>query len=249
MLYTGLTSVTFRQLEPERIVPLASQAGLDAIEWGGDIHVPHGDAKCAKAVGQLTRDYGLSVSSYGSYYKVGVSNDFTAVLESAIALGAPTIRIWAGDRATKDADQAFWHQVVEDTIDASDAAKQAGIRLSFEFHQGTLVDGSEQAFQLLQDVKRDNVSLYWQPEPQWSIEKNLQTLTAFAPCLNHLHVFHWNSQRLPLQDGREPWLRYLTQASQVEGERVAILEFVRNNDPQQFLHDAAVLKALIEAAC
>ncbi len=38
----GLCSVTFRALPPERIVALAAAAGLDVIEWGGDVHVPPG---------------------------------------------------------------------------------------------------------------------------------------------------------------------------------------------------------------
>ena len=39
----GLVSVTFRQLAPEALIDLAARAGLAAIEWGADIHVPPGD--------------------------------------------------------------------------------------------------------------------------------------------------------------------------------------------------------------
>ena len=48
MIHTGLVSVTFRKLEPAEIVDLVKQAGLQGIEWGGDIHVPHGDIQRAK---------------------------------------------------------------------------------------------------------------------------------------------------------------------------------------------------------
>ncbi len=41
MIKSGLVSITFRQLTCEQIVDLVSKAKLDAIEWGGDIHVPH----------------------------------------------------------------------------------------------------------------------------------------------------------------------------------------------------------------
>ena len=42
---TGLVSVTFRDKTPAEIVSEVKKAGLDAIEWGGDVHVPHGDVK------------------------------------------------------------------------------------------------------------------------------------------------------------------------------------------------------------
>ena len=42
MIYPGLVSVTFRKLSPEEIVQLVVSSGLKGIEWGGDIHLPHG---------------------------------------------------------------------------------------------------------------------------------------------------------------------------------------------------------------
>src|SRR5690242_18609852 len=100
MVYSGLVSVTFRQLPPQQIVELAAQGGLAAIEWGGDVHVPHGELQTARRVLERTRQAGLQVAAYGSYYRVGVSPAqglaFESVLETALALQAPTIRVWAG---------------------------------------------------------------------------------------------------------------------------------------------------------
>ena len=70
MIKAGICSITFRRKNPDEIVRLAEQAGLDAIEWGGDVHVPAGDTAVARRVGQITLDAGLSVSSYGSYERV-----------------------------------------------------------------------------------------------------------------------------------------------------------------------------------
>jgi sugar phosphate isomerase/epimerase len=41
MIHTALASVTFRHLTFEEIIELVRKAGLDGIEWGGDIHVPY----------------------------------------------------------------------------------------------------------------------------------------------------------------------------------------------------------------
>ena len=75
MIKTGLVSVTFRKLSPEEIIKLVSQSGLDGIEWGGDIHVPHGDVKKARDIAQITKDEGLIVASYGSYYSLGCEKE------------------------------------------------------------------------------------------------------------------------------------------------------------------------------
>ncbi len=95
-LVPGLVSITFRALGPEAIVELVQRAGLRAIEWGADVHVPPTDVGRARAVGIRTREAGLEVSSYGSYYKAGRDpHSFAAILPSAVALGAPRIRVWA----------------------------------------------------------------------------------------------------------------------------------------------------------
>ena len=56
---TGLVSVTFRKLTPEKIIELVSEAGLNAIEWGGDVHVPHGDLKRAAEVDADLDEWGV----------------------------------------------------------------------------------------------------------------------------------------------------------------------------------------------
>jgi 3-dehydroshikimate dehydratase len=86
MLIPGLVSVTFRQLAPREIVQLAAAAGLRGIEWGGDI-------PAARAVRQLTQDAEIRVLAYGSYFRFQPGVAFEPVLETAVALGAPLIRI------------------------------------------------------------------------------------------------------------------------------------------------------------
>ncbi|MHC4505194.1 MAG: sugar phosphate isomerase/epimerase family protein, partial [Planctomycetota bacterium] len=109
MIRSGLTSITFRKLSPEEIVRLTAEAGLDGIEWGGDVHVPPGEVDTARRVASMTSEAGLAVSSYGSYYRVGHDEPglFAPVLETAIALGAPIIRVWAGRVASREADEAY----------------------------------------------------------------------------------------------------------------------------------------------
>ena len=71
MLCGGLVSITFRRLSPREIVKLVKKSGLEGIEWGGDVHVPHGDLSVAREVATMTQEEGLVVAAYGSYYRVG----------------------------------------------------------------------------------------------------------------------------------------------------------------------------------
>src|SRR5690625_3600330 len=100
MYKTGLCSVTIRNLSVEEVIGLVTITGLDGIEWGGDVHVPPGNIEQASAVAKLTEENNLDVISYGSYYRVGESKNnkasFKQILETAVHLKAPAIRVWAG---------------------------------------------------------------------------------------------------------------------------------------------------------
>ena len=135
MVDSGLVSISFRKLTPPQIIELVARAGLGGIEWGGDVHAPHGDVPRAKEVRRWTVDAGLKVTSYGSYYHVAdeASLTFEAVLESAVALGAPLVRVWAGRRGSDDADPAYRGSVVEETRRIADLAQTVGVRIAFEF--------------------------------------------------------------------------------------------------------------------
>ena len=125
---TGLVSISFRKLTPEEIVPLAVRCGLECIEWGSDVHVPVGDSERARQVGELTRQAGLEVSCYGSYYRLtdaeGAPDD---VVATAKALGAPLIRVWAGILGSAAATEADRAMVVRNARRIADLAAADGI--------------------------------------------------------------------------------------------------------------------------
>ena len=167
MISSGLVSITFRQLTPEAIVALVRQAGLHGIEWGGDVHVPHGDLTRAREVGEMTREAGLEVAAYGSYFRVGNSEDsglpFSHVLDSALELGAPVIRVWAGTEGSVTVGSEGRKRVVADLRRITELAAKAGVRVTTEFHGGTLTDTNESTIKLLSEVDHTNLSTYWQP--------------------------------------------------------------------------------------
>ena len=248
MLHAGLVSITFRQLEPARIVALAQEARLASIEWGGDLHAPPGDERRARQVASMTRDAGLQVSAYGSYYRLRHEAEedapFEAVLATALALGAPVIRVWAGDAGPDATAPGERERIVERARRICAMAGAERARVDFEFHRNTLTETSAMATLLLRQVGAAGV--YWQPRNGWLPQENLLALEAVSPWLGNVHCFHWwptSRDRLPLRDGEADWRFYLDRLAALPGERQVSLEFVRDNSPEQFLDDAATLRA------
>lgn len=247
MIQPGLVSITFRKIAPAGIVALVRQAGLHGIEWGGDVHVPHGDLGCAREVRELTHEAGLAVTAYGSYFRVAHSEEnglpFQQVLDTALELGAPIIRVWAGTSGSDStAEEGRW-RVVSDLRRIAGLAAKVGVRIATEFHGGTLTDTNESTSQLLVEVDHPNLYSYWQPLTGMSDEVCLEGLRQLAPRLSHLHVFHWDTpkNRRPLAEGTERWKKFLALTAEIPGDRSAMLEFVENDAPENFLRDAATL--------
>lgn len=242
MQHCGLTSVTFRHLSWLENICVACECGLQGIEWGGDIHCPPGDVALAQEIAKATREAGLAVLSYGSYYRLGAGEDFAPVLASAVALGAPIIRVWAGTKASAKYTAEERKLAIEDALRIASQAAVHGITVALEYHRDSLTDNAKSAVDLLQTA--GNMKTYWQPNPELTCEQNLQELQAVLPWLTYVHVFQWkhDGTRLALQDGTEDWAAYFALA----GERTAILEFVKDNCPAQCAQDANTLKALTQ---
>ena len=246
----GLVSVTFRQLPPEEIVRLCRQAGLDGIEWGGDIHVPPGDLETARQVGAVTASQGLRVLAYGSYYRLGAGSDpqrdFAPVLTSARALGAPLSRVWPGDRGSAAADEAYYKAAAAETRIICGMAGEYGIRVAYEYHPGTLTDCIDSARRLLDLCGGCGIRSLWQPRVI-PAEENLKELEQMDGRLAHIHVFHWvkregQTLRLPLAQGAADWKQYLAAAARIPGGHGLLLEFVPGDSPEQFIADARTLR-------
>ena len=71
---TGIVSISFRKYTKEEIASYAKASGLDCIEWGGDVHTPHGNVEEAEKTVEITHGCGLDVAEYGSYYVIGQNN-------------------------------------------------------------------------------------------------------------------------------------------------------------------------------
>lgn len=248
MITPGLVSITLRKLTVPEIIHLVRKSGLKSIEWGGDIHVPHGKTEAARDAQKRTEDAGLSVAAYGSYYRVGKSEKeqatFAEVLESAVALKAPTIRVWAGSAGSAETDAATRGNIVRQTQRIASLAAEAKITISFEYHRNTMTDTSVSAVQLLKEVDHPNVFSLWQPSAVSSTDEAIEGLRALLPRLTNVHAFSWGkgSERLALAAGHDRWTAYLDLVRSSGRDHHVLLEFVRDDSPDLFLADAATLR-------
>jgi len=246
MTAAGICSVSFRPLSVEEMIELSSSAGLDCIEWGGDIHVPAGNIERAKQVAALTKDAGLSIHSYGSYYRCGEDEDFSAVSKTAHALGAENIRVWAGKKDSQLFSDEEFSRLVETVRAAADLAARYGQTLAFEHHHGTYCNTPESTLRLLQSVNRNNVKTYWQPA-YWqstdSLDIDVNAIKLLRDHIVGVHIYHWRgTERLPLAEGLSNWQKFV----ELLGENKFYLEFFAGDSIEQFRIDAAVLKDVLK---
>ena len=237
----GLVSITFRHLSPLEILKLCSAAGLQAIEWGGDVHVPVGNLHHAREVANLSDDFGITIASFGSYFYLGQSNDvFFRNLETAVELGAPVLRFWAGSKSSKDCSAKERVQLLSQLQFIHEEAEKVGVIVAPEFHINTLTDSIASLSALLAEIPE--LSFYWQPRWDWSEDQRLESLELQGERNICIHVFSWeirngNEIRLPLIAGKEMWKKVFLQKK----TGYALLEFVQNDDPNVFFRDAETL--------
>ena len=96
MVRQGISSVSFRNAKAEEIIAAAREAGLEGMEWSADTHAPTGDFKAAEKLMMATLRGGLTISAFGSFFRLIDGADHGPVLETARRLQASSVRIWAG---------------------------------------------------------------------------------------------------------------------------------------------------------
>jgi sugar phosphate isomerase/epimerase len=177
---------------------------------------------------------------------------FSSVLDTAVELGAPTIRVWAGNKDSKDADDVYRRKVADDLIRIGSIAEKKNISISLEYHVHTLTDCNESAVKLIKEVSHNNVMNYWQPPVNTTIthEECKKGLKAVLHKLTNIHVYQWtyvNDEyiRFPLIDGYSQWKEFFEIAKTTCKDHYAMLEFIKNDSLEQLNKDAETLNRLI----
>ena len=242
----GLASISFRKNSPEEILAAMRAAGLTHIEWGSDVHAPYCDMAQLSAVAALTERYGVTTSSYGTYFRFGETplGELASYIAAAHCLGTDMLRLWCGKKSGADMDAAERAALFDECRRAADLAEREGVTLSMECHKNTFTEHPGDALALMEAVGSPRFRMYWQPF-QWQEEaEHLAYARALAPYVTHLHVFHWRGTgRYPLAEAVPAWRSYL---DAVGGERTLLLEFMPDDALATLPTEAEALRRIVE---
>ncbi|MBE7030414.1 MAG: hypothetical protein E7409_03170 [Ruminococcaceae bacterium] len=239
----GVVSVTFRKKSVEEIIDIVKKSGLAAIEWGGDIHVPHGDVATAERVGKLTRAAGIEPISYGTYYECTKEDvPFDDVLASAVALGVKVIRVWAGKKNFDETTEEERKETYAALRYAVDAAAKKGIIVATELHINTLTNTLEGALEMLKQVP--GLKTYWQcvknaPDP----EEEYAAIRTLGKNIVGTHIGgSWiDGIKHPLEELGEQVSNYISMLEELETPQYMMIEFVAGDSGEQLIKDAEFL--------
>lgn len=236
--------MTLRDLDVAGVLKIMSGARLTCVEWGGDVHVPAGDLAVARRVHRESADSGVFICSYGSYYRAAATSrgEGQAVLDTAAELGAPRIRVWAGEVPSRLATETVRARVVADLVWLAEQAAERDLTIALEYHGGTLTDERDSAVRLIWEVAAPNVSLYWQPPLNMPDDLAVADASAVLPFASAIHVFSWlpGEARRKLRSREGMW-RPVIAAAVAAGITDALLEFVPGDDPGLVAGEAGTL--------
>ena len=241
----GLVSVSFRKHTPAEILEAARAAGLTCIEWGSDIHAPCRDTAKLQEIATLQQEYGMTCSSYGTYFRLGVTPlaELPAYIAAAKMLGTNILRLWGGTKKGEDMTPEERADFTETCKRAAAMAEEAGVILCLECHMLSVTETTAYGVALMEAVNSPAFRMYWQPFQWLDAEGSLSVAKTYAPYAEHLHVFNWRGpQKLPLADGVEDWKHYLTA---LPAPRALLLEFMPDDRIESLPAEAEALRKII----
>ncbi len=184
----GFTTTTFRNIRNiEKIIEIAIDAGIDCIEWGGDIHVK--DVETAKRVKKLCDDAKIIISSYGSYYRIGScdNKEWQRICEIASAMGAKSVRVWLGKADSEKTDDSTYTKLVEDAKAICNAASEYGLTVCPECHDNTYNNNTDAFLKIKNDIACDNFRTYFQSRYRKKAY-DLDRIERTCPYIENVHI-------------------------------------------------------------
>ena len=241
----GLVSISFRPHSPKEILEAVKSSGLCCIEWGSDVHAPCNDTERLQEIAALQREYGISCSSYGTYFYLGKTpiEELVTYIKAAKILGTNILRLWCGSKIGKDMNVEEREEFLLICKKAARIAEENGVTLCMECHRKTFTEDPDDAVWLMEAVNSPCFRMYWQPFQWQPPEENVRNAAKIASYAEHIHVFNWiGDQKLPLAEAIGEWQSYLKQFST---PRTLLLEFMPDNEISTLPREAEALRTII----
>jgi len=242
----GICSVSFRQHSHEEVIKAVSDAGLDCIEWGSDVHAPFNDEERLKEIARLQREYNVKCHSYGTYFHI--MEDSLELLNSYIKaakmLGASVLRLWCGTKGSAKYSEEEKAELICECKKAAQIAKENSVILCMENHPGSFTDTAKSSLELIEKVNSPHFKMYWQTNVKGDVELALKEAKLLSPHTVNIHVSWWvDSKHLPLSEGALVWENYLREFTD---EKCLFLEFMHDGRIESLQVEAQTLKHIVE---
>lgn len=240
----GLCSVTFRKKSAAQVILIAKKAGIDYIEWGGDIHVT--TVEDARLVKSVCDNEGIKISSYGSYFNsIEFDKDkWVQVCEIAKKMGAPSVRIWLGKKNSEETSDKEYRTLLENTKKMCDIADGYGLDVCPECHDNTFNNNTDAFLRLKNDLKKENFKTYFQSR-YFRMEYDLDRIDRTFEFIRDVHVSYRDlkkEQRHRKKD-KNYLDKLLKQLKSKEFDGIVMVEFVDFNSETAFYRDVKKLKS------
>ena len=244
----GVVSVSFRKHTPLEILKQMKTAGLNFIEWGSDVHAPPRDIENLKTIASMQKEYGVATSSYGTYFRLGVTpvEELADYIRAAEILGTNVLRLWCGDKCGKDMTDAERSFLLSECKKAAAIAEKENVILCMECHRWSFTEEPEDAAWLMENVASRNFRMYWQP-PHWKTrEEALESARKIMPYALNIHVFNLQMQgetpaQKPLADAISDWRSFL---EYFPAPRALLLEFMPHGTLDELVEEASSLREI-----
>ncbi len=243
-LKIGVASVTFRNKTVSQVVKIAKNAGVEFIEWGGDIHVKTlEDAKLAK---KLCDENNIKISSYGSYYRTGCSDkgEWEKVCRIANEMGASSVRIWLGNKDSENFTESEYEELSEEMNFLCQKAKEYNLLVCPECHDNTFNNNTEAILKLKNDLNCDNFKTYFQSR-YLRFGYDIDRIEKTFDFIENFHVSYRDlkkEQRFKRKD-KNYLDKLIKKFISMNFKGIVIVEFTKGSKEKNFIKDVSKLKA------
>ena len=192
----ALCTSALREKLLEDALVAAAKLGFPGVEvWGREPHVGEVyDYNRSRQCKRLCEDRRLEIVALGSYLRFGATRktqdgvDLLETLQTAHALRAPIVRVWASDIPSASADAKVWHAAVAEAREAAGRCRKLGITIAVEMHDDTLADTADSARRFIDECECDNLRLNYQPAGRNGLDDPLDRLGKVMDYVVHIHA-------------------------------------------------------------
>lgn len=239
----GLCSVTFRKKTVQEIVDIAKKAGVEYIEWGGDIHVK--TIEEAKKAKELCKDNNIKISSYGSYFNCAEYDEskWTEICQITKEMGANSVRIWLGKKDSEKTSEQEYKTLLENTKKLCEIAEEYSLLVCPECHDNTFNNNTDAFLKIQRDINKDNFKTYFQSR-YFRMEYDLDRIDRTFDFMENVHVSYRDlvKEQLFRKKDKNYIDTLLKKLREKNFKGIVMVEFVINDSEKSFYADIEKLK-------